>query len=254
MSEVPNMDIAAGAENWDQDLADILNIVGADGCDNSASSPVHSTEDTNEAIEDDLGRNWWFYPGQEIVDSQPSQNTNSGCDGLKELPSQQALMFQSTYPSLNPKIKSNGTVFPLDNYMAIGHNSLDDDGACIVRNSTIKDNNRHLKQKPNARSCSYGMDCAVLDIEASLSGVNHSMENKGRDKLETCSFMKKKKPKIPQKSSGRLFGILSLIFRAFTDPLTSELEERYFQVLQKALLEIENTRHNLSEQSHAQQI
>lgn len=253
MSEVPNMDIAAGAENWDQDLADILNIVGADGCDNSASSPVHSTEDTNEAIEDDLGRNWWFYPGQEIVDSQPSQNTNSGCDGLKELPSQQALMFQSTYPSLNPKIKSNGTVFPLDNYMAIGHNSLDD-GACIVRNSTIKDNNRHLKQKPNARSCSYGMDCAVLDIEASLSGVNHSMENKGRDKLETCSFMKKKKPKIPQKSSGRLFGILSLIFRAFTDPLTSELEERYFQVLQKALLEIENTRHNLSEQSHAQQI
>ena len=240
------MDIAAGAENWDQDLADILNIVGADGCDNSASSPVHSTEDTNEAIEDDLGRNWWFYPGQEIVDSQPSQNTNSGCDGLKELPSQQALMFQSTYPSLNPKIKSNGTVFPLDNYMAIGHNSLDD-GACIVRNSTIKDNNRHLKQKPNARSCSYGMDCAVLDIEASLSGVNHSMENKGRDKLETCSFMKKKKPKIPQKSSGRLFGILSLIFRAFTDPLTSELEERYFQVLQKALLEIENTRHNLSE-------
>lgn len=248
------MDIAAGAENWDQDLADILNIVGADGCDNSASSPVHSTEDTNEAIEDDLGRNWWFYPGQEIVDSQPSQNTNSGCDGLKELPSQQALMFQSTYPSLNPKIKSNGTVFPLDNYMAIGHNSLDDDGACIVRNSTIKDNNRHLKQKPNARSCSYGMDCAVLDIEASLSGVNHSMENKGRDKLETCSFMKKKKPKIPQKSSGRLFGILSLIFRAFTDPLTSELEERYFQVLQKALLEIENTRHNLSEQSHAQQI
>ena len=253
MSEVPNMDIAAGAENWDQDLADILNIVGADGCDNSASSPVHSTEDTNEAIEDDLGRNWWFYPGQEIVDSQPSQNTNSGCDGLKELPSQQALMFQSTYPSLNPKIKSNGTVFPLDNYMAIGHNSLDD-GACIVRNSTIKDNNRHLKQKPNARSCSYGMDCAVLDIEASLSGVNHSMENKGRDKLETCSFMKKKKPKIPQKSSGRLFGILSLIFRAFTDPLTSELEERYFKVLQKALLEIENTRHNLSEQSHAQQI
>ena len=253
MSEVPNMDIAAGAENWDQDLADILNIVGADGCDNSASSPVHSTEDTNEPIEDDLGRNWWFYPGQEIVDSQPSQNTNSGCDGLKELPSQQALMFQSTYPSLNPKIKSNGTVFPLDNYMAIGHNSLDD-GACIVRNSTIKDNNRHLKQKPNARSCSYGMDCAVLDIEASLSGVNHSMENKGRDKLETCSFMKKKKPKIPQKSSGRLFGILSLIFRAFTDPLTSELEERYFQVLQKALLEIENTRHNLSEQSHAQQI
>lgn len=253
MSEVPNMDIAAGAENWDQDLADILNIVGADGCDNSASSPVHSTEDTNEAIEDDLGRNWWFYPGQEIVDSQPSQNTNSGCDGLKELPSQQALMFQSTYPSLNPKIKSNGTVFPLDNYMAIGHNSLDN-GTCIVRNSTIKDNNRHLKQKPNARSCSYGMDCAVLDIEASLSGVNHSMENKGRDKLETCSFMKKKKPKIPQKSSGRLFGILSLIFRAFTDPLTSELEERYFQVLQKALLEIENTRHNLSEQSHAQQI
>ena len=253
MSEVPNMDIAAGAENWDQDLADILNIVGADGCDNSASSPVHSTEDTNEPIEDDLGRNWWFYPGQEIVDSQPSQNTNSGCDGLKELPSQQALMFQSTYPSLNPKIKSNGTVFPLDNYMAIGHNSLDN-GTCIVRNSTIKDNNRHLKQKPNARSCSYGMDCAVLDIEASLSGVNHSMENKGRDKLETCSFMKKKKPKIPQKSSGRLFGILSLIFRAFTDPLTSELEERYFQVLQKALLEIENTRHNLSEQSHAQQI
>ena len=248
------MDIAAGAENWDQDLADILNIVGADGCDNSASSPIHSTENTNEAIEDDLGRNWWFYPGQEIVDSQPSQNTNSGCDGLKELPSQQALMFQSTYPSLNPKIKSNGTVFPLDNYMAIGHNSLDDDGACIVRNSTIKDNNRHLKQKPNARSCSYGMDCAVLDIEASLSGVNHSMENKGRDKLETCSFMKKEKPKIPQKSSGRLFGILSLIFRAFTDPLTSELEERYFQVLQKALLEIENTRHNLSEQSHAQQI
>ena len=247
------MDIAAGAENWDQDLADILNIVGADGCDNSASSPVHSTEDTNEPIEDDLGRNWWFYPGQEIVDSQPSQNTNSGCDGLKELPSQQALMFQSTYPSLNPKIKSNGTVFPLDNYMAIGHNSLDN-GTCIVRNSTIKDNNRHLKQKPNARSCSYGMDCAVLDIEASLSGVNHSMENKGRDKLETCSFMKKKKPKIPQKSSGRLFGILSLIFRAFTDPLTSELEERYFQVLQKALLEIENTRHNLSEQSHAQQI
>ena len=247
------MDIAAGAENWDQDLADILNIVGADGCDNSASFPVHSTEDTNEAIEDDLGRNWWFYPGQEIVDSQPSQNTNSGCDGLKELPSQQALMFQSTYPSLNPKIKSNGTVFPLDNYMAIGHNSLGD-GTCIVRNSTIKDNNRHLKQKPNARSCSYGMDCAVLDIEASLSGVNHSMENKGRDKLETCSFMKKKKPKIPQKSSGRLFGILSLIFRAFTDPLTSELEERYFQVLQKALLEIENTRHNLSEQSHAQQI
>ena len=247
------MDIAAGAENWDQDLADILNIVGADGCDNSASSPVHSTEDTNEAIEDDLGRNWWFYPGQEIVDSQPSQNTNSGCDGLKELPSQQALMFQSTYPSLNPKIKSNGTVFPLDNYMAIGHNSLDD-GACIVRNSTIKDNNRHLKQKSNARSCSYGMDCAVLDIEASLSGVNHSMENKGRDKLETCSFMKKKKPKIPQKSSGRLFAILSLIFRAFTDPLTPELEERYFQVLQKALLEIENTRHNLSEQSHAQQI
>ena len=253
MSEVPNMDIAAGAENWDQDLADILNIVGADGCDNSASSPVHSTEDTNEPIEDDLGRNWWFYPGQEIVDSQPSQNTNSGCDGLKELPSQQALMFQSTYPSLNPKIKSNGTVFPLDNYMAIGHNSLDN-GTCIVRNSTIKDNNRHLKQKRNARSCSYGMDCAVLDIEASLSGVNHSMENKGRDKLETCSFMKKKKPKIPQKSSGRLFGILSLIFRAFTDPLTLELEERYFQVLQKALLEIENTRHNLSEQSHAQQI
>lgn len=245
MSEVPNMDIAAGAENWDQDLADILNIVGADGCDNSASSPVHSTEDTNEAIEDGLGRNWWFYPFQEIVDSQLSQNTNSSCDGLKELPSQQASMFQSTYPSLNPKIKCNGTVFPLDDYMAIGHSGLDD-GACIVRNSTITDNNRHLKQKPNARS-------AVLDIETSLSGVKHSMENKGKDKLET-SFMKKKKPKIPQKSSGRLFGILSLIFRAFTDPLTSELEERYFQVLQKAFLEIENTRHNLSEQSHAQQI
>ena len=252
MSEVPNMDIAAGAENWDQDLSDILNIVGADGCDNSASSPVHSTEDTNEAIEDALGRNWWFYPGQEIVDSQLSQNTSSSCDGLKELPSQQPSMFQSTYPSLNPKIKSNGTVFPLDDYMAIGHNGLDD-GACIVRNSTITDNNRHLKQKPNARSCSYGMDCVVLDIETSLSGVNHAMENKGRDELE-ASFMKKKKPKIPQKSSGRLFGILSLIFGAFTDPLTSELEERYFQVLQKALLEIENTRHNLSEQSHAQQI
>ena len=235
------MDIAAGAENWDQDLADILNIVGADGCDNSASSPFHSTEDTNEAIEDDLGRNWWLYPGQEIVDSQLSQNTNSSCDDLKELPSQPASMFQSTYPSRNPKITSNG------------HNGLDD-GACIVRNSTITDNNRHLKQKPNARSCTYGMDCAVLDIETSLSGVNHSIENKCRDKLETSFKRKKKKPKIPQKSSGRLFGILSLIFRVFTDPLTSELEERYFQVLQKALLEIENTRHNLSEQSHAQQI
>ena len=245
------MDIAAGVENWVQDLADTLNIVGADGCDNSASSPVHLTENTNEAIEDDLGRNWWFFPGQEILDSQLS-NTNLSCDGRKKLSSQQASMVQTTYPSVNSKIKSNGTVFPLDNYMAIGHNGQDD-GACIVLNSTITNNNRHLNQKPSVRIGSFSMDCGVPDKETSLHGVKHSVESKGRDKLET-NFMKKKKLKNSQKSSGRLFEILSLIFRAFTDPLTSELEERYFCVLQKALLEIENARHHLSEQSHAQQI
>lgn len=93
--------------------------------------------------------------------------------------------------------------------MAIGHNGQDD-GACIVLNSTITNNNRHLNQKPSVRIGSYSMDCGVPDKETSLHGVKHSVESKGRDNLET-NFMKKKKPK----NSTKIFR--PVVWNSFSD-------------------------------------
>ena len=224
--------MTVGADNnWDQDLADILNIVAEDGCENSATR--------------------WPCPGQDIQDPKLI-NPMVHCS-RKEPQNQPLSPFESAYPFLYTKVRSNGSVFPVNDTMVIDHIDQNDN-ARIVPNSTITVNNTDFNRTSNARYNSYGMDSAqVQAIEATSCGVKRFTENQGRHKLKSSSPIVKRKSRIAQKNRNQLFGILSLILQAFHGPLTSELEERYISVLQKALSEIEIIRFKFLQQSRWKQ-
>ena len=89
---------------------------------------------------------------------------------------------------------------------------------------------------------------------ATPRGVKRPVDNQYREvestKKETTggNTHARKKLRNPTQSTNNLFRILGLILQAFKSPLTSDLEEHYIRVLNRALFEIRNA-HQFLQQS-----
>ena len=90
---------------------------------------------------------------------------------------------------------------------------------------------------------------------ATLRGVKRPVDNQYREvkstRKETTegNTQARKKLRNPTQSTNNLFRILGLILQAFKSPLTSDLEEHYVRVLNRALFEIRNAHDQFLQQS-----
>ena len=231
---------------WHQDLDDLVNILGSDICENTFSSPCPVDDDV--IILDD-----------ESDDRQPSalQHTLSFFQdplftkippcSQKKVENQYVGQLQgSSSPGIN--VQSNGPVCLVNQHLGISQADSAADDARIVPSVNVTGNTIQPISTPRTLSTSYKLDCAVFEAEAGACGVKRSLENQSRfqvkypDREKTGNSSPINKKPMTIHSTNKLFGILSLILQAFDDPLTTELEESYTCVLQRAFLEIQNIR------------
>ena len=90
------------------------------------------------------------------------------------------------------------------------------------------------------------MNGTMQKTGASPRGVKRFIDNQCREIESTekktigDNTQARKKVRNPTQSTNNLFRILGLILQAFKSPLTSDLEEHYIRVLNRALFEIRN--------------
>ena len=234
---------------WDQDLQDVLNILGLDNYGNTHSSCYPA----NNAIVI-LGEGDQRPPalqhafGEEANFFEVPQN-------IRQLPRDQKALknkyVPEVYSTSNPgmKVQSNCSVFPGNQHLQKIGQTETDYGASVVPTVNVPGNTNQPISTPNT-SCK--MDSALFTTEASAFGVKRSRKDQAKlqakypDREETeNSSPFKRRSRSPIQSASKLFGILSLILQALDGPLTTELEERYECVLQTTLIEIQNARRHL---------
>ena len=237
---------------WNQDLDDLLGILGLDNCGNT-HSPSYQTDNAVFALDESDRPSPALQP--------PFDEDLNFCQELSTLQKSSRLERKAQYQSTctpgilleyNPpcipgvQVQSNSSAFPANKRLQIGQNDLDY-GTTVVTSQNVTDNTIQLISTHNT---SYNMDCTVFGTESCSFGANRSngdhagkLQPEFHDREETgnsSSVQGKSKSRI--QSSSKLFEILSLILQAFECPLTTELEERYVSALQRALVEIQNAR------------
>ena len=234
------------ASLWDQDLTDILSVLGDEN--NSISSTL-SEDDLLSIL--DGGDGQLFSPSQStgeqgistlqdatIIHNTPSDQT--------KVQNQYVMQFQRT---LNPetKMESNGSVLLENDRLQIGQAFSGQDTGTIL-NDVIANTTQAASQYPTSRNTKYNMNCAVHTTGAGPRGVKRPIYNQSKQ-VEHCdkqiiggNTQAKKKIRNPTQSTNNLFTILGLILQAFESPMTRELEEHYIRVLNRALFEIRNAR------------
>ncbi|CAH3184610.1 unnamed protein product, partial [Porites evermanni] len=203
------MGLTAAGQNaaslWDQDLIDILNILG----------------DENNLIPFNLSEN------DLLMQNQP------------------VMQFQRTL-SLGTRMKSNDSVL-LENAEQVGiGQAFSGQDTGTVHIDVIANTTQATNQSPSKRNTPYDMNGTVPKTGASPRGVKRSTDNRLREIESTekktigDNTQARKKFRNPTQSTNNLFRILGLILQAFKSPLTSDLEEHYIRVLNRALFEIRN--------------
>ena len=230
------------ASLWDQDLTDILSILGDEN--NSISSTL-SENDLPSILDGGDGE---LLPatsqstGEKGISTlqDPTIIHNTPSDQTK-LQNQHVMQFQRT---LTPgtKMESNGSLLLENDRLQIGQAFSGQDTGTIL-NDVIANTTQAASQSPTSHNTKY----------ASPRGVKRPIYNQS-EQVEHCdkqiiggNTQAKKNIRNPTQSTNNLFTILGLILQAFESPMTRELEERYICVLNRALFEVQNARRFLQQ-------
>ena len=244
------MEITAAGQSaaslWDQDLTDILSILG----DENNSISFNLSENDLLSILDG-GDGQLLYPSQ-FTGRELELRTLQAAPSIRNTPSDQTkvqnqpvIQFQRTL-SPGTKMESNDSVL-LENaeQVEIGQAfSCQDTGTVHI--DVIASTTQATNQSPNNRNTRYDMNGTVPKTGASPRGVKRSIDGQCREIESTekktigDNTQARKKFRKPTQSTNNLFRILGLILQAFKSPLTSDLEEHYIRVLNRALFEIRN--------------
>ena len=220
----------SAASLWDQDLTDILSILGDE------NNPISSTLSENDLLSILDGGDGQLLPAtsqstgeQEISTLQDATIIHNTPSDQTKVQNQPVMQFQRTL-SLGTKMESYDSVLLKNEQVGIEQAFLGKDTGTVQNGGTEN------------------------STGATPRGVKRPVDNQYREvestKKETTggNTQARKKLRNPTQSTNNLFRILGLILQAFKTPLTSDLEEHYIRVLNRALFEIRNA-HQFLQQS-----
>ena len=232
------------ASLWDQDLTDILSILGEEN--NSISSTLSET-DLLSILDEGDGQ---LLPATSQSTGEQGISTLQDATIIHNTPSDQTkVQNQQFQRTLSPgtKMESNGSVLLENDRLQIGQALSGQDTGTIL-NDVIANTTQAASQSPTSHNTKYNMNYAVHTTGASPRGVKRPIYDQS-EQVEHCdkqiiggNTQAKKNIRNPTHSTNNLFTILGLILQAFESPMTRELEERYIRVLNRALFEIRNAR------------
>ena len=230
-------------KDWEQDLADILNILEEE--DSTSSSHLGDNSVVNPLDEIDQGQ-WPSSPsqhsiGQEVTflqTTRPLAIHNSRVS-QKELQIQRTVNFLRTSGiSTELKTKSNDSAFPGNEHLKVM--LIDSSKGCYVAPNSTTD--KAIRSAVSTRPIVSDTSFKQMDY-ANSSGVKRPMQEEiGLEKNGNISTIKRKR-RIPQRPKIKLFEILSMILQALANPqITESKEHEIYVVLQKAHTEIQRMR------------
>ena len=242
----------SAASLWDQDLTDILSILGDE------NNPISFNLSENDLLSIlDGGDGQLFSPSQitdelELRTLQDAPSIHNTPSDQTKVQNQPVMQFQRTL-NLGTKMESNDSVL-LENaeQVEIGQAFSGQDTG-TVQIDVIANTTQATNQSPSNCNTPYDMN-GMQKTGASPRGVKRSIDNQCREIESTekktigDNTQARKKFRNPTQSTNNLFRILGLILQAFKSPLTSDLEEHYIRVLNRALFEIRNA-HQFLQQS-----
>ena len=233
------------ASLWDQDLTDILNILGDE------NNPISFNLSENDLLSIlDGGDGQLLSPSQftgvlELRTLQAAPSIHNTPSDQTEVQNQPVMQFQRTL-SLATRMESNDSVL-LENAEQVGiGQAFSGQDTGTVHIDVIANTTQATNQSPSNSNTPYDMNGTVQKTGASPRGVKRSIDNQCREiestekKTTGDNTQARKKFRNPTQSTNNLFRILGLILQAFKSPLTSDLEEHYIRVLNRALFEIRN--------------
>ena len=220
----------SAASLWDQDLTDILSILGDE------NNPISFNLSENDLLSILDGGDGQLLPAtsqstgeQEISTLQDATIIHNTPSDQTKVQNQHVMRFQRTL-SLGTKMESYDSVLLKNEQVGIEQAFLGNDTGTVQNGGT---------ENPTG---------------ATPRGVKRRVDNQYREvestKKETTggNTHARKKLRNPTQSTNNLFRILGLIMQSFKSPLTSDLEEHYIRVLNRALFEIRNA-HQFLQQS-----
>ena len=236
----------SAATLWDQDLTDILSILGDE------NNPISVNLSENDLLSILHGGDGQLLPATSQFTGELELRTLQAAPSIHNTPSDQTkvqnqpvMQFQRTL-SLGSKMESNDSVL-LENAEQVGiGQAFSGQETGTVQIDVITNTTQVTNQSPSNRNTPYDMNGTVQKTGASPRGVKRSIDNQCREIESTekkaigDNTQARKKFRNPTQSTNNLFRILGLILQAFKSPLTSDLEEHYIRVLNRALFEIRN--------------
>ena len=235
----------SAASLWDQDLTDILSILGDE------NNPISFNLSENDLLSIlDGGDGQLLSPSQftgelELRTLQDAPSIHNTPSDQTKVQNQPVMQFQRTL-SLGTRMESNDSAL-LENAEQVGiGQAFSGQDTGTVHIDVIANTTQATNQSPSKRNTPYDMNGTVQKTGASPRGVKRSIDNQCREiestekKTTADNTQARKKFRNPTQSTNNLFRILGLILQAFKSPLTSDLEEHYIRVLNRALFEIRN--------------
>ena len=226
-------------KDWEQDLADILNILEEENSTSSShlgdNSVVNRLDEINQG---QLSSSPLQHAiGQEVIflqTTRPLAIHNSRVS-QKELQIQRTVNFlRASGISTELKTKSNDSAFPGNEHLEV---MLIDSrkGGHVVPNSTTD-----KVIQPAISTCPIISDTSFKMDYENPNGVKRPIQEEiGFEKNGNVSTIKRKR-RIPQPAKIKLFEILSMILQALANPqITESKEHEIYVVLQKAHTEIQ---------------
>ena len=234
----------SAASLWDQDLTDILSILGDE------NNPISFNLSENDLLSIlDGGDGQLLSPSQftgvlELRTLQDAPSIHNTPSDQTKVQNQPVMQFQRTL-SLGTRMESNDSAL-LENAEQVGiGQAFSGQDTGTVQIDVIANTTQATNQSPSNRNTPYDMN-GMQKTGASPRGVKRSIDNQCREiestekKTIRGNTQARKKFRNPTQSTNNLFRILGLILQAFKSPLTSDLEEHYIRVLNRALFEIRN--------------
>ena len=238
--------------SWNEDLDDVLNILGLNRFENSHSFSHDPVQNAGTALDDTDLR---------LPASQHA--FGESFNSFQELPTFQATMFQKAVQNQHlKKMQSTSSpgmkvqskrmrclILPQNQLLA----NLGSGSVVHVPDATdVTDNSVRPISTVSVPTTSFKTGANSFSVRSIRNQAK--LQTKYPNEEETGNHSPiKRKPTSTMQSSSKLFGILSLILQVFVSPMTPEREERSVRALQRALVEIKNARSYL-QGSQGQQI
>ena len=220
----------SAASLWDQDLTDILSILGDE------NNPISFNLSENDLLSILDGGDGQLLPAtsqstgeQEISTLQDATIIHNTPSDQTKVQNQHVMQFQRTL-SLGTKMESYDSVLLKNEQVGIEEAFLGKD------TGTVQNGGTENSTGATPRGVKRPVDNQYREVEST------------RKETTGGNTQARKKLRNPAQSTNNLFRILGLILQAFKTPLTSDLEEHYIRVLNRALFEIRNA-HQFLQQS-----